>query len=209
MTFDKNYIDELVKPIIRGEATGTVHYGEKCANANNILAKFQGSPHKEDDSGHDEVFRAIRKDKFTEINGFDTARDYSDDRSLHEKIGSYPVRISSAICYHRNAETLKEAFVQFRWRYTSYLRENGITLKFTILLGVSIGGILILFAIILKNIIAGITALIFLYVIVGLTGAVKFKDWRATVYYPLYSFTKVISAINAFIRYLFVKGNGK
>lgn len=209
MTFDKNYIDELVKPIIRGEATGTVHYGEKCANANNILAKFQGSPHKEGDSGHDEVFRAIRKDKFMEINGFDTARDYSDDRSLHEKIGSFPVRIPSAICYHRNAETLKEVFDQFRWRYTSYLRENGITFKFAILFGVSIGSILILFALALKNIIAGITALIFLYIIVGLAGAVKFKDWRAIVFYPPYSFTKVMSAISAFIRYLSGRGKGK
>lgn len=205
MEFDKNYIYELIQPIVNENEIGTCHFGEKCANLENILAKFQGSPQLEYDDGIDEVFRAIRKDKFIEVNGFDLDRDYSDDRSLFEKIGQSPARVYEAVCYHHNAETLQEIYEQYRWRHSSYLKENGIKLKF-MLLTLSNILLLIFFTILLiMNITLGLSLLILFLTIVGIIGAIRFMDLRAVLYYPLYIFTQVLAAFSALYRYIFSK----
>lgn len=205
MEFDKNYIYELIQPIINGNAIGSVHYGERCANPENILAKFQGSPQLEYDDGVDEVFRAIRKDKFMEVNGFDLEKDYSDDRSLCEKIGCFPIRISSAICYHHNAETLKEIFVQNRWRYTSYLKEKGITFKYGLLVLSNVLLLLIFAVVVIWNALLSAGILVLFIIIIGIIGMIKFKDLRAFVFYPPYLFMHVLSAFSALYRYIFSK----
>jgi len=61
------------------------------------------------------VFRAILRDEFLRVGGFDPTRGYTDDWSLSEKLEVLAVAAPGAKYYHRNPETLKEVWQQARW----------------------------------------------------------------------------------------------
>ncbi len=61
------------------------------------------------------VFRAIRRDKFLTVRGFDTRVGYTDDWSLARKLGIMATLALRARYYHRNPETYQEIWRQARW----------------------------------------------------------------------------------------------
>ncbi|MBI3559337.1 glycosyltransferase [Candidatus Gottesmanbacteria bacterium] len=122
MEFEPDFIEKLINPIINKKTIGTFSKEEYLLNKNNCWARYwnlnlgreaermisknylETSP----------VFRAILKNKFLEVGGFDTKIGYTDDWSLSRKLGIKAIA-TKAKFYHRNPETLREVWIQARW----------------------------------------------------------------------------------------------
>ena len=76
MRFDKDYIKNLVKPILEKKSIGTNHIEELVSNKDNIWARCWGR-RLTTFNGEFAIFRAIRKDKFLEAGGFDSSKGYA------------------------------------------------------------------------------------------------------------------------------------
>lgn len=123
MTFDKNFIKDLVSPILRGETIGTFSKNEMVANYDNIwsicwninrsLPPDRMLPTNYPDTAP--VFRAILKKEFDKVGGFDTTGEYTDDWSLSRKLGVQSTAAGGAIYYHSNPSSLVEIWHQARW----------------------------------------------------------------------------------------------
>jgi glycosyltransferase involved in cell wall biosynthesis len=122
MTFDKDYIKHLVTPIIEGKSIGTEERFQKAGNLKNVWSKCWGSYTR----GYPEnvkkgnVFRAILKKEFFKMGGFDPKYGYADDITFYFKYGVKSDIIDGAVCYHRNAENIKEIWKQSRWIGASF-----------------------------------------------------------------------------------------
>lgn len=122
MTFHKNFIKNLVKPITSGKTNGTFSKYEYVSNWENIWARCWNIEHNwEVRRRHpkaypdeQEVFRAILKSEFKSVGGF-TPGGYNDDWSLYKKLGYKAISASGAIFYHKNPASLKEVFNQAKW----------------------------------------------------------------------------------------------
>lgn len=122
MTFDRNFLKMLTKPIISKKTKGTFSKNEYVANWNNVWAKCwninegwenkKRHPKKYPDK--QKVFRAILKKEFDRVGGF-TPGGYNDDWSLAEKLGYEADVAPNAIFYHKNPESLKEVFNHAKW----------------------------------------------------------------------------------------------
>ena len=119
MTFDRNYIKNLIKPILKdktGKVMGTTHDNEIAANTNNIVSILWGKTRVSRETARDvPIFRAIRKDKFIELGKFDPKYGYADDQTFWFKYRIKPTVAKNTICYHKNPSTLKETYKQARW----------------------------------------------------------------------------------------------
>lgn len=122
MTFDKDFIKNLIDPIIKGKSKGTFTREEYVANWDNAWARcwnynegiFNKSRIPESYPDVSPVFRAILCSEFESVKGFDDIG-YTDDWTLSRKLGFQATLSSGAICYHRNPDTLKEIYLQARW----------------------------------------------------------------------------------------------
>jgi len=125
MHYDKNYISNLVAPIIKGEAIATFSKEVYVANFDNIWAFCwsinAGLPDNKvipaDVPDRIWNFRAILKDKFFEVGGFDEDKGYGgDDATVMKKLGK-PLGIAApgAVSYHYNPSTLSEVFTSSQW----------------------------------------------------------------------------------------------
>ena len=122
MVLSKNYIENLINPIIKKQADGTYSTAEyilnknniwsKCWNINNNLPLNKRISKIEQKQG--KVFRAIIKTAFVKLKGFNPNKGYYDDHALSEK-GIYPIPVNNAVCYHNNPELLKEVYFSARW----------------------------------------------------------------------------------------------
>lgn len=123
MTFDKNFILDLVRPILTDECIGTFSKNEMVKNANNIwsvawninrnCSRNRMLPTDYPDNAP--VFRAILKNKFEKVGGFDTTGEYTDDWSLSRKLKTKSRLAKGAIYYHSNPDSLAEVWKQARW----------------------------------------------------------------------------------------------
>ncbi len=117
MTFEKNYLKNLVSPILKdSKIIGTTHYYETAENFHNIWSRCWGKLRvfrKNEKYGR--VFRAIRKNKFIELGGFDPKYGYADDQTFWFKYKISSVVAKNTICYHKNPETLRDVYRQSRW----------------------------------------------------------------------------------------------
>ncbi len=119
MTFDKDYLKNLAKPIIRGEVIGTEEgiqinpdknniwwrcWVGRCSTASGKLRSRKGF-----------IFRAILKSEFMKMGGFDPKLGYADDQTFYLKYGITSLRIPAAVCYHKNYDTLRDTYRQSRW----------------------------------------------------------------------------------------------
>jgi len=122
MTFDKNFIKNLTKPIVEGKAKGTFSKEEYVKNWDNIWARCwninENLPAKtrlpKNHPDHQKVFRAILKSEFDRVHGFSKGG-YTDDYTLSEKLGYEAINAPNAIFYHNNPSTLKEVYIQAKW----------------------------------------------------------------------------------------------
>lgn len=116
MVLDKNYLKYLIKPILEKNVIGTEEETQIAKNAEyNIWAKCFGkivtNPHNKDRK----IFRAIRKDQFLEMGGFDPKYGYADDQTFWFKYKQKSRIAKKAFCYHDNPDTLKKVYLQSRW----------------------------------------------------------------------------------------------
>jgi glycosyltransferase involved in cell wall biosynthesis len=118
MTFDKDYIKYLVKPILKDNSIGTEERHQKSSNLQNIWSRCWGLYVTGDRMNNEKkglVFRAILKDKFFDLGCFDPKYGYADDLTFLLKYNIKPDLADKAICYHNNPATLRETFNQSKW----------------------------------------------------------------------------------------------
>jgi len=119
MTFDKDYIKNLAAPIIedkKNKIVGTTHDYEIAINTDKIYSYLWGKLRVTKETAKDvKIFRAIRRDKFLEMGGFDQKYGYADDQTFWFKYKIKPVVAENTICYHRNPDTIKSTYKQARW----------------------------------------------------------------------------------------------
>ena len=123
MTFDKNFIRDLIKPISDGQTIGTFSKNEMvknkdsiwsaCWNINKNLPKDRMIAKNYPNEAP--VFRAILKSEFEKVGGFDESGQYTDDWSLSKKLGKKSTAAVGAIYYHSNPQSLGEVWQQARW----------------------------------------------------------------------------------------------
>jgi glycosyltransferase involved in cell wall biosynthesis len=118
MTFDKDYLKNLLKPILENEKViGTTHDYEEATNLDSIWSRCWGNVRVDyrGESNEGVIFRAIRKNKFLEFKGFNPKYGYADDQTFWYEQKVKPVVAKNTNCYHKNPETLKEVYVQSKW----------------------------------------------------------------------------------------------
>jgi len=122
MTFHRNFLTQLVKPIEQGYAKGTFSKDEFVSNWNNKWSRCwnlnEGWPERRRHlAGYPDsqpVFRAILKREFDKVGGF-TPGGYTDDYSLSSKLGYMAIHSPGAVFYHKNPERLAEVFKHASW----------------------------------------------------------------------------------------------
>lgn len=122
MAFDKKFIEDLVAPVVSGVYKGTFSKEEwvsnwenvwaRCWNYNNNILSSRRIPENYPDEGID--FRAILKDEFLKVGGFDDTG-YTDTWTLVKKLGYHPHSVFGAVYYHANPDSLGEIFKQTKW----------------------------------------------------------------------------------------------
>ena len=123
MTFEPDFIEKLVAPIILGITRGTFSKDEYVSNWDNVWARSWSinegwEPKRRHPKGYPDkqkVFRAILKSEFERVGGFDVTRGYNDDWSLSEKLGYKADVVSGAVFYHKNPDNLVEIFEHAKW----------------------------------------------------------------------------------------------
>lgn len=123
MTFDKNFVEDLVAPILKGETIGTFSKNEMNKNSSNVWSACWNINRNlpldrlipPDYPSTSPVFRAILKTKFESAGGFSTSGEYTDDWSLSRKLGIKSTLAKGALYYHVNPSTLQEVWKQARW----------------------------------------------------------------------------------------------
>lgn len=190
MTFEKDYISNLVRPIFQGKTIGTAHGVEYATNMNNRWARCWGrirvNP-SETSEKEGVIFRAIRKDIFLEKGGFDPKYGYADDQTFFIKYMMKSVLVPDAVCYHRNAESLKEVYKQSRWIGASLLWKHK-ALKFPIFSAL----FLLLFGIMMIPL-----ALFF-----SIKKLIFVRDFSLTFYYPLFYLARLTGSFFGFYNWL-------
>lgn len=111
--YGKNYVMDLVKPIISGEALCTIHNQENIANKNNFWARAFGKRICTQ-SGRGKIFTLIRRDVFDDLGPFDPSLGYADDQTLNIKHGLTSLGIDTEIA-HFNPDSLKVHWGHGKW----------------------------------------------------------------------------------------------
>jgi len=122
MVCNKNYISELVVPIIEGKEIATFTRSEYVGNLENRWAKFwdkvsfnnKGKRMKKGQGSREKAFRTILASEFNRVDGYDS-RGYTDDASVLSKLEKTAKAADKAICYHKNPTSLSEIYTSARW----------------------------------------------------------------------------------------------
>ena len=122
MTFETDFIKNLVKPIEDDNSKGTFSKEEYVSNWGNPWARSwninegweEKRRHPVNYPDFQPVFRAILKSEFDRVGGF-TPGGYDDDWSLYKKLGYQAMNAPGAVFYHKNPAILLEVFRQAKW----------------------------------------------------------------------------------------------
>ena len=115
MTFDVDFIRNLIEPIVHEGEIGTIDGVQIALNQDNIWSRCWGRYFVKRKSDYGWVYRAMLKSEFERMGGFDPKYGYADDRTFFIKYGARSKRVKGARCYHKNAESLSEVFKQSVW----------------------------------------------------------------------------------------------
>jgi glycosyltransferase involved in cell wall biosynthesis len=193
MTFNRDYLKYLIEPIIddkKKEIIGTEEKLQIADNLENIWSRCQGKLMSDPNDKDRRIFRAIRKDKFIEMGGFDSKYGYSDDQTFFFKYKIRPYVVDGAICYHKNPETLNGVYKQSRWIGASH---SYFWLKIPILNLISILLMLFLFP---------------LFVVVfSIKKSYKNKDFSIFLYMLIFITVKYFGTIAGYLRKVLWKRN--
>ncbi len=136
MYLDKDYLKNIIKPLINKECIATYTTEEYVANIDNIWAKCwninvglsHASPARRinlNDETLGMAIRAVFKKNFILYGGFDPKFGYIDDRSITKLKGKVLVA-RNAICYHYNPDRLSDVFLSARWIGRSKMFKSNI-----------------------------------------------------------------------------------
>ena len=122
MACSPEFIEDLVGPIGRGEAVGTFTREIFIANPENRWARgyaaLRWSPPDrllpDDFPDRWANFRAIRRDRFIAVGGYDDVG-YGEDMTLAAKLGEEAVAAEGAVCFHYHPSSVREVFENGRW----------------------------------------------------------------------------------------------
>lgn len=122
MYFDKNYLRNLIKPILKGQAVATFTKAEYVANPQNLWSQcwsinsyLPKSLHIDPNiSNETTTFRAIIKKVFRKTEGY-KSHGYTDDVTVLESSDIRAVPALGAVCYHYNPSTISEVFFSAKW----------------------------------------------------------------------------------------------
>ncbi|MBS3108020.1 hypothetical protein J4468_03840, partial [Candidatus Woesearchaeota archaeon] len=110
----KEYIKDMIRPIVNGERIGTMHVEEKVANKNNIWARAFGVRTCVDENNEGIIFAAILREYYHKAGGFSPELGYADDQSLYEVLRINSLGVKTEI-YHHNPDTLSSIWRHHRW----------------------------------------------------------------------------------------------
>lgn len=116
------FVERLVAPIAAGEAVGTFTREIFLANRDNRWARayaaLRWSPEDRllpaDFPDRWGAFRAIRRQPFIEVGGYDDVG-YGEDLTLAEKVGELALVAPGAVCFHNHPDSPGEVFENGRW----------------------------------------------------------------------------------------------
>lgn len=123
MVLDQHYAQVLTEPIAKKQAIGTFTRTEIVANWDNPWAKCwnyeytRAKTNRRLPPNHpatSKVFRAITKEAFDSVGGFDDIG-YNDDWTLSKKLGIEAIAADDAIVYHTNPASAAEVSLQASW----------------------------------------------------------------------------------------------
>ena len=188
MTFRKDFIEKLTKPIREGKTIGTFSKEEFVLNKDNVWSKCwninKGLPldrmHRKNYPDKQHVFRAILKKEFDRVDGFSPIG-YVDDYTLSEKLGVQAMVAKGAIFYHKNPENLFEIFKQARWIGKSEYKRKKIKNED------------------LMRMVALIRFSLPFSLIHGIIGAIKYELPQYVIFKIIYDFAIEISLIGSFL----------
>lgn len=113
LLYGKNYIKDMIEPILKGKTIGTMHYEEKIANLDSLwsraFAKVRCYGGKTD-----RAFLLIRKDSFFKYGPIDTNLGYADDKTFNKKHGLESLSVKTDI-WHHNPYTFIETWKHDVW----------------------------------------------------------------------------------------------
>lgn len=122
MRYDKDYIENLTKPIRDKKTYGTFTKEEFVANSDNVWAQCWNIEHglpsgkrvPDNYPSKTIYFRALSKELFEKAKGYSDGG-YGEDEIFHKKLGIYSTQASGAVSYHYNPDTLTDVFFSARW----------------------------------------------------------------------------------------------
>ena len=115
MTFHKDYLKNLIKPILENKTIGTEEEFQFATNLDNLWSRCYGKYRTNPKAKEGKIFRAILKSEFLKMGGFDAKYGYADDQTFLYKYGVKSKVAKDAKCYHNNPETARETFKQSVW----------------------------------------------------------------------------------------------
>ncbi len=190
LVYDKDYVKNLIKPILEGKSIGTCHMVEKVANADNIWAKNWGVTRLPEKLPKKlGTFRAVLKKEFLKVGGCPTDKGTFADALLCNKLGLAD-GVENAVCYHHNPTHLGEIFRHVAWIGSSFVLNKEARQRHAkkrvplLIIGIiALILIIILFITILFSTIGLIIALLLLF---GLWRAIRTNDARMIYAAPVY-----------------------
>jgi glycosyltransferase involved in cell wall biosynthesis len=122
MAASREFVEHLVAPIERGEAVGTFTREIFIANTQNRWARAYAALRRAppdrllpaDFPGRWANFRAVRRDRFIAVGGYDDVG-HGEDMTLAPKLGEEALVADGAVCFHYNPSSVREVFENGRW----------------------------------------------------------------------------------------------
>lgn len=122
MLFPPEFVERLVAPILSGEATGTFTKEILVANGDRRWARAHMvgrglPPDTHFPPGFPDTwenFRAIRRDAFERVGGFDEIG-HGEDVTIGRKLGEHALAVPGTTCWHFEPDNLGDIFASARW----------------------------------------------------------------------------------------------
>lgn len=136
MTFAPDYVSRLIAPLKTGNEIASCHWNEAVANWENPWARCQtwffGNPDRFRQPAaapeREYVYRAVRREFFLESGGFSETEGRPDDSSIAKRTGVLSVIVPDARCFHSNAASPAEVFLDSAWRGKAVVSQAGRSL---------------------------------------------------------------------------------
>ncbi len=195
-----DYIDKLTKPIREGKSKTSIGAWILAYPKNPwARCRFEDTSKLRHHAMESGVFRAIKKDFFEKLGGFNITKGYSDDRIPNNEKRA---RVNDAIFDHDTDSNLNELYRKRKWIGSSIMANPKPT-KFWI--KIILGSMLFCFFIASFWLNLWVTfALLFMGIIAILYQSLKkvifYKDIRLFFYYPLYAVITSIGMVVGFLK---------